>query len=172
MTGALGLPPLVKPTRLTDQHDTIRFSSGDDVADGWLRHRALEQQDEGTNTFVLAQGTRVVGYYSLARGAFERTQVSRWRSRRAVTEPVPTLIVGRLAVDVNGRGGGLGARLLRDAIMRSATVYRTVGLPLLVAHAVENERKAFYRHFGFVDVRADPYLVVLPLKLAAARPDS
>jgi ribosomal protein S18 acetylase RimI-like enzyme len=162
---------LAVPTRLAERHETLRFASGDEVLDGWLRHRAAAVgQEEGTSTFVVAQGSRVVGYYSLARAAVERTQVSRWRSRRTVVDPVPALAIGRLAVDVNFRGRGVGARLLRDAVMRSATVYRTVGLPLLVAHAIEDERKSFYRHFGFVDTRLDPYLVVLPLKAAVGRP--
>lgn len=163
-------PALTKPARLADQHDTLRFSCGDDVLDGWLRHRASEQRDEGTSTFVVAQGSRVVGYYSLARGAVERVQVTRWRSRRTFVDPVPALVVSRVAVDSNFQGQGVGARMLRDALMRAATVYRTVGLPLLLAHAIEEDRKDFYRHFGFADTRLDPYLVALPLRDAATRP--
>jgi GNAT superfamily N-acetyltransferase len=163
-------PAFAKPARLTDQHDTLRFGCGDDLLDGWLRHRAPEQRDEGTSTFVVAQGPRVVGYYSLARGAVERVNVARWRSRRNSADPVPTLVVGRLAVDTNFQGQGIGARMLRDALMRAATVYRTVGLPLLVAHAIEEDRKDFYRHFGFADTRLDPYLVALPLRDAVTRP--
>jgi GNAT superfamily N-acetyltransferase len=157
-------PALAKPTRLTDQHDTLRFTSGDEVLDGWLRHHAAAQQEEGTSTFVVAEGARVVGYYCLSRGAVERAHLPRWRARRTPVGPVPTLVVGRLVVDENFRGRGVGARLLRDALMRAATVHRTVELPLLVAHAVDDGQKAFYRAFGFVDTRLDRYLVALPLR--------
>jgi GNAT superfamily N-acetyltransferase len=161
-------PALTKPARLTDQHDTLRFTCGDEVLDGWLRHRAAEQR-EVTSTFVVAEGARVVGYYNLSRGAVQRAHAPRWRARRTPVDPVPALVVGRLAVDLNFRGRGVGARLLRDALMRAATVYRTIEIPLLVAHAVDDDQKAFYRAFGFVDTRLDPYLLALPLRYLATR---
>ncbi|MBX6388047.1 MAG: GNAT family N-acetyltransferase [Frankia sp.] len=171
------------PTRLTEAHDTRGFRSGDDVLDGWLRHRALEQLEEGVTTFVVAApgeaGERVIGYYCLTRGAVERRRaVPRWRVRRggagagatAANDPLPALIVGRLAVDETAQGNGVGARLLRDAVMRAATVYRTAGLPLLLAHATSAPAKAFYRHFGFTDTRVDPYLLALGLRHATGGP--
>jgi GNAT superfamily N-acetyltransferase len=163
------------PTRLTDQHDTRGFRGDDDVLDSWLRHHALEQQDEGVTTFVVADASRVVGYYCLTRGAVEPSRApvaSRWRSRRAPAAslgPLPALVIGRLAVDETAQGRGVGARLLRDAVMRAATVYRTAGLPLLLAHAVSGQAASFYRHFGFTATRLDPYVLALALRHATAR---
>ncbi len=163
------------PTRVTDQHDIRGFRSGDDVLDSWLRHHALEEQEEGVTTFVATDGGRVVGYYCLTRGAVEPSRApapSRWRSRKVTTSygPVPALVISRLAVDETVQGRGVGARLLRDGIMRAATVYRTAGLPLLLAHAVSGPAKDFYRHFGFTATRLDPYVLALALRHATAGP--
>lgn len=168
-----GRPP-VAPARLSDRHDTRGFRSGDDVLDTWLRHHALEEQEEGVTTFVAVDGGRVVGYYCLTRGAVEPSRApapSRWRARRAAAAsygPVPALVIGRLAVDETAQGRGVGARLLRDGIMRAATVYRTAGLPLLLAYAVSGPAKDFYRHFGFTVTRLDPYTLALALRHATA----
>ena len=159
--------PISKPMALTEDHDTVAFGSGDDVLDGWLRHHAMEHQREKiTNTFVVLDGSRIVGYYCFATSALERIQTSRWRSRRPV-DPVPAMLVGRLAVDLQYRGRGIGARMLRDATMRALTVRRMVGMPLLAAHAIDESGRDFYRHFGFRRAGFDPYLMLLPLQHAA-----
>jgi GNAT superfamily N-acetyltransferase len=161
------------PTRLTEEHDTRGFRCGDDVLDSWLRHHALAQHDEGVTTFVVTEGARVVGYYCLTRGAVEHSRAGArgWRARRGpAAPPIPALVVGRLAVDETALGGGVGARLLRDAIMRAATVHRTAGTPLLLAHAPSPAAKAFYRRFGFAATRLDPQVVVLALRHANAGP--
>jgi len=162
------------PSRLTEQHDVRGFRSGNEVLDSWLRHHALELHEEGVTTFVLAEGGRVVGYYCLTRGAVEHTRAAaprRWGRRSAApADPVPALVIGRLAVDETAQGRGVGARLLRDAVMRAATVYRTAGTPLLLAHAFPAPALAFYRHFGFTATRLDPYLVALALRHASAGP--
>jgi GNAT superfamily N-acetyltransferase len=161
------------PTRLTDEHDTRGFRSGDDVLDSWLRHHALGQHEEGVTTFVVTEGPRVVGYYCLTRGAVEHARAAArgWWSRRGPTAPpVPALVIGRLAVDETAQGRGLGARLLRDAIMRAATVYRTAGLPLLLANAATPTASGFYRHFGFAATTLDPHVVALALRHATAGP--
>src|ERR1700754_4673390 len=89
---AAGAPP----TRLTEEHDTRGFRSGDEVLDSWLRHHALDQHDEGVTTFVLTEGARTVGYYCLTRGAVEHARAATrgWRSRRGpAAPPVPALVV-------------------------------------------------------------------------------
>jgi GNAT superfamily N-acetyltransferase len=164
----------VPPARLTAAHDIRGFRSGHDVLDGWLRHHALDQHEEGVTTFVVTDGARVVGYYSLTRSAVEHVRAGasrRWGRRPAgPAEPLPALLIGRLAVDETAQGRGVGPRLLRDAVMRAATVYRTAGTPLLLAHAVTAPSRAFYRHFGFAATRLDPYLVALALRHATAGP--
>ncbi|EFC85823.1 GNAT family N-acetyltransferase [Parafrankia sp. EUN1f] len=160
-----------KPSALLEDHDTVAFGCGDPAVDGWLRHHAKDHQKERiTNTFVILDGTTIAGFYCLATAAAERVAPpSRWRSRRP-TDPVPLMLVGRLAVDVRYQGRGVGARLLRDATMRALTVRRMVGTPLLGAHAIASTGRAFYRHFGFAPTGVDPHLLLLPLQDAASLP--
>ncbi|ABW11606.1 GCN5-related N-acetyltransferase [Frankia sp. Hr75.2] len=160
--------PFTKPSALVEDHDTVAFGCGDPVLDSWLRHHAKDHQRERiTSTFVLLDGSTVAGYYCLATAAAERVgTASRWRSRRPV-DPVPMMLVGRLAVDVRYQGRGVGARLVRDATMRALTVRRMVGTPLLGAHATAPDGQSFYRHLGFVPTALDPHLVLLPLQNAA-----
>ncbi|MCK9904263.1 MULTISPECIES: GNAT family N-acetyltransferase [Parafrankia] len=162
---------LTKPSALTENHDTVAFGCGDPAVDSWLRHHAKDHQQERiTNTFVILDGSTIAGFYCLATGAIERVSTpSRWRSRRPA-DPVPLMLLGRLAVDVRHQGRGVGARLVRDATMRALTVRRMVGTPLLGAHAVAPAGQAFYRHFGFRPSAVDPWLTLLPLQNAAGPP--
>ncbi|WP_018502603.1 GNAT family N-acetyltransferase [Parafrankia discariae] len=163
--------PFTKPSALVEEHDTVAFGSGDPGLDSWLRHHAKDHQRERiTSTFVVLDGTTVAGYYCLATAAAERAGTpSRWRARRPA-DPVPMMLVGRLAVDVRYQGRGVGARLVRDATMRALTVRRMVGTSLLGAHAITSGGRSFYRHFGFTPTAVDPHLVLLPLQDAAGLP--
>jgi GNAT superfamily N-acetyltransferase len=154
-----------RPIRLTSDHDTSMFDSGDDALDDWLRRHALVNQAGRTaNTFVVLGGEgQVVGYYCLATGVVERASATA-RAARGAPNPVPGILIGRLAVDSKHQGRGLGAALLRDAILRTLTVGRTVGVRVLFAHAINDEARAFYRHFDFDVSPVDPLLVMLMLK--------
>jgi GNAT superfamily N-acetyltransferase len=155
-----------RPAALPEQADTVAFSSGNDLCDSWLRHRAAASRAAGLSTFIVTDGDRIAGYYCLGTGAVERARISRRRARRAA-EPVPTMILPRLAVDVKYRGRGVGASLVRDAVMRTLTVSRMVGVRILLAHAPNADVRAFYRHFGFAEVSFDPLVVLLRVKDAA-----
>jgi GNAT superfamily N-acetyltransferase len=141
------------------------FDSGDDALDDWLKRYALVNQAARTaNTFVIIEGdNRVVGYYCLATGAVERARATA-RAARGAPNPVPGLLIGRLAVDSKYQGQGIGSALLRDAVMRALAVGRTVGVRVLFAHAIDDNARAFYRHFDFDESPVDPLLVMLMLK--------
>jgi GNAT superfamily N-acetyltransferase len=154
-----------RPIRLTSDHDTATFDSGDDALDHWLRRHALVNQAGRTaNTFViLGDEGRVVGYHCLATGVVERASAA-VRAGRGAPNPVPGILIGRLAVDSKHQGQGIGAALLRDAVLRTLAVGRTVGVRVLFAHAINDEARAFYLHYGFDESPVDPLLVMLMLK--------
>jgi GNAT superfamily N-acetyltransferase len=155
-----------RPSALSEGADTVAFNCGDDLCDSWLRHRAAASRDSGLSTFAVTDGDRIAGYYCLGTGAVERARTSRRRARRAA-EPVPTMIVPRLAVDQKYHGRGVGALLVRDAVMRTLTVSRMVGVRIVLAHAPNADARSFYRHFGFVPASFDPLVVLLRVKDAA-----
>src|SRR5262245_42500137 len=107
---------LSAPTLLDEAHDLDRFQSGTDALDDWLRRRARANQVSGASrTYVVADDRRVVGYYCLASGALDLADAP-GAIRRNMPDPIPMAVLGRLAVDREWQGKGLGAALLQDAV--------------------------------------------------------
>ncbi len=133
-----------------DRHDTARFSSGVEVLDHWLRRVAPVAAAAGTAaTWVLCRGRRVVGFYALAMGSIERIRVPS-RLGRGQPDPVPVLVLARLALDRQEQGTGLGGDLLLDALIRSVAGARQYGARALVVDAIDDRAAEFYGHHGFL----------------------
>jgi GNAT superfamily N-acetyltransferase len=110
---------LIAPALLDSGHDVGQFCSGESELDDWLKRRALKNQDTGASrTYAITDGTRVVGYYCLSAGGVAQVQVP-GRVRRNMPDPIPVMIISRLAVDQMFQGQGLGRALLRDALLRT-----------------------------------------------------
>lgn len=152
-------PPLSPPQPLGPQHELEAFDSGVAPLDEWLRRRARRNDSEGASrSFVLCAGTRVVGYHSLAAGSVH-LELATGQVRRNMPAPVPVVLLGRLAVDRGWQGRGLGADLLRDAVLRALAAAQSIGVRAILVHAISDEARAFYERFGF---RASP---VAPMTL-------
>ncbi len=156
---------LSAPVLLNAGHDTRGFDSGEPVLDDWLRQRALRNQDSGaTRTFVVVDETGAVqGYYALAAGAVDHAQAA-GAIRRNMPDPVPVLVLARLAVTRARHGQGLGADLLRDAVLRTARLANEAGIRALVVHALHEKAKRFYMHHGFGESAIDPLVLMLRIR--------
>jgi GNAT superfamily N-acetyltransferase len=111
-------------------------------------------------------GHRVIGYYTLAAGAVAHANAP-GRIRRNMPEPVPVMVLGRLAVDKAFHGQGVGTGLLRDAILRIALAAEVVGIRAILVHAISERAKAFYEKYGFVASPVDPLTVMITVAEAA-----
>lgn len=137
------------------------FDSGTAELDDWLRRRALANELAGASrTFVVCEGDRVAGYYSLSAFCLERSAVG-GRVRRNMPEPIPAVLLGRLAVDRRDQGAGLGSALLADAMRRTEAVAGQLGVRVLAVQAIDDAAKRFYEHRGFEPTRTDPMLLVV-----------
>ncbi|MGV8938787.1 MAG: GNAT family N-acetyltransferase [Allorhizobium sp.] len=155
---------ITAPALLADDHDLSHFDSGHDSLDDWLRRRARGNQASGASrTYVVADGVRVVGYYCLSSGALAAAEAP-GPLRRNMPDPIPMAILGRLAIDSNWQGHGLGAALLQDAVLRIAEAASILGIRGVLVHAISPEASAFYRHYGFTDTPNHPMTLVLSLK--------
>jgi GNAT superfamily N-acetyltransferase len=153
--------PLSAPEPLHDTHLLDAFDSGVPLLDDWLRRRAKPNQVSGASrAFVLCRNVSVVGYYALAAGAIASNEAP-GRLRRNMPDPIPMLVLGRLAVDRREQGKGLGAFLLRDALIRSQRVAQDMGVVGVLVHAVSDEAKRFYLHWGFVEAPAHPMTLII-----------
>lgn len=159
---------LSPPEHLTAEHDVSSFDSGVPMLDDWLRRRALANEFAGASRTYVVHTTarRVVAYYSLGVGGVALAAVA-GRVRRNMPDPIPVMVLGRLAVDRGQQGRGLGAALLRDAVLRTLQAAEIAGIRALLVHAVSEDAKRFYERHGFYASPLDP--MTLMITLADAR---
>ncbi|NMC49249.1 MAG: GNAT family N-acetyltransferase [Desulfovibrio sp.] len=137
------------PWPLAAEHDVVSFQSGEPGLDDWLKRRALTNQASGASrTYVISDANRVIGYYALAAGAVAATDAP-GKVRRNMSDPIPVMVLGRLAVDREWQGRGLGRDLLRDAVLRTLRAAELVGIRALLVHALHERAGAFYEQAGF-----------------------
>jgi predicted N-acetyltransferase YhbS len=158
--------PLSPPGPLASDHNLDAFESGVADLDEWLKRRARRNEAAGASrTFVVCAGRRVVGYYSLAAGSILHAAAT-GRVRRNMPEPVPVLLLGRLAIDRAWQQKGLGADLLADAVLRSIGAADSIGVRAILVHAISDEAKAFYEKHGFRSSPIDRMTLMITIEEA------
>jgi GNAT superfamily N-acetyltransferase len=151
------------PQHLTSEHDVTDFDCGVPELDFWLKRRALQNESSrASRTFVIAEGKRVVGYYALATGAVSQ-ELATGRVRRNMPEPIPVMVLARLAIDRGQQGRGLGSALLRDALLRTLAAAEVAGIRAVLLHAISDEAKRFYLHHGFAESPVEPMTMMVTL---------
>lgn len=148
------------PEPLNASHDLTEFSCGKPSLDRWLRTRTLSNQDKGfTAVMVVHEAHRVVGYYGLAPTAVVPSVLPRAIRTGQPPNPVPCLLLGQLATDLNWNGQGIGTGLLKHALQRCVAAARLVGGRALLVHAVDDEAHAFWKRRGFLESKDDPLIL-------------
>lgn len=151
---------ILAPEPLTAAHDVSEFSCGKPALDHWLRTRARSNQEKGfTAVLVVHEVGRVVGYYGLAPTAVVPNVLSRSIRTGQPPDPVPCLLLGQLATDINWAGRGIGTGLLKHALERCVHAASLVGGRALMVNAVDDEAAAFWRRRGFLPSRDDPLVL-------------
>lgn len=134
---------LTAPEPISTTHDLSRFDCGVPVLNDWLRERALKNESRFSRTYVVGDGARVAGYYCLSAGAVQRAATP-GKLRRNAPDTVPVAVIGRLAVDRDYAGQGLGASLLADALRRIAGAAESIGIAAVMVQAKDEAARAFY----------------------------
>jgi GNAT superfamily N-acetyltransferase len=156
----ISTPPVV----LTGSHELSEFDCGNEVLNDWLKKRALKNQSSGASrTFVICQETRVVGYYALASGSVERL-VSPKSIARNMPESISVMVLGRLVIDARLQGQRLGSSLLKDALLRTLSVSRDIGIRAILVHAISEDARRFYENYGFQISPIDRMTLMLSLR--------
>lgn len=151
------------PEPLAAHHLTEDFACGAESLDIWLKRRALKNQAQGASrTYVVSVEYRVVAYYALASGAVLSIDAT-GRLRRNMPDPIPVVVLGRLAVDHTLHGKGFGRALIRDAAMRVVQAADVIGVRGMTVQALSDEARVFYEHLGFEPSPADPRLLMITL---------
>lgn len=157
------------PAPLATAHVLAEFECGEPSLDEWLKRRAMANQQTGASrTFVVADHDgRVYGYYAMAAGAVSHSQATSG-VRRNMPDPVPVMVLARLAVDRRAQGIKLGAALLQDAVKRAVAVSQNAGVRALLVHAIDDRAKQFYEHYGFQQSPQHPMTLMLRLSTMKA----
>lgn len=152
------------PQPLTAGHLINHFNCGIQTLNEWLKRRAMSNQLSGASrTFVVVdQENRVCGYYAMAAGAVSH-QLTTTSVRRNMPDPIPVMVLARLAVDQHFQGVKLGAGMLQDAVNRAIVVSQNTGVRALIVHAIDERAKQFYEHYGFQESPQQPMTLMLRL---------
>lgn len=153
---------LEAPRPICADDDPDSFNSGNILLDRWLRERALRNEGLASRTYVACEDGAIAAYYALAVGSVERSVVP-GKMHRNMPEPVPVMLLGRLAVDMRWQGQGIGRALVRDSMLRTLKAAEIAGIRAMMVQAIDFGAAAFYRRCGFVE-SADPLTLLFPLE--------
>lgn len=156
----LSLPCLLQDNRiLTD------FDCGNPNLNTWLKRYAMQnQRANSAKTFVVCEGNRVVGFYSLAVGSIEPDMASPRIKKGLARRPIPVMILARLAVDQALQGRKIGSGLLKDALIRTLQAAEYAGIRAVFVHAKDETARRFYSRFDFESSPLDPLKRMLLIK--------
>lgn len=161
----MSAPAFGAPTPLTAAHETSAFTCTHESLTTWLKKRALVNASSGASRcyVVCDDAQQVIGYYALAAGSVA-SEAAPGRLRRNMPDPLPVIVLGRLAVHTDWSGKGIGSGLLKDAVLRSIQAADLIGVRALMCHAIDDEAKAFYLKHGFVASPLDERMVLVGLR--------
>lgn len=163
--------PYSAPRPVEKDDGVAGFDCGKPPLDEFLKQRAIKNEGKGSRTYVVVSqlgedAGRVVAYYTLAAGAVNHEECPTW-AKRNMPNPIPVMVLGRLAVDGAHQGKKIGKHLLREAMQRTLEASRHVGVRALVVHAIDDEAVSFYVPFGFQTFPTDSRTLFLPIETIA-----
>ena len=151
------------PELLTEAHVIADFSCGESSLDHWLQRRARANQISGVSrTFVVCVASRVVAFYALATSVIASSEAT-GRFRRNMPDPIPVVVLARLAIDQNHQGQGLRRALFQDAARRIIVASEVIGIRGLIVHAITESAKAFYLQLGMECSPIEPMMLMATL---------
>lgn len=160
----------LRPRPITPEDDCSGFSCGEPSLDNWIQLRAIRNEKAGASrTFISIErdSGALAGYYCLSASSLAREDATS-ALRANMPDPIPVILIGRLAVDAKFTGQGLGFSLLKDALSKGIEASHTVGARAFVVHALSDSAESFYRKFDFVLVPESARIMYLRVRDAEA----
>lgn len=165
------MPPFSDPEPLRSDHVVEGFDCGRPSLNVWLVRYAQQAAAGSARTYVVidAEQERVVGYHALTATELEHEAATARVIKGMRRYPFPVALLARLAVDLSVARRGIGAWLLRDAMLRTLAASETIGVRALLVHAIDDDARAFYVRHGVEPSPTDPlHLTILVKDIAAA----
>jgi GNAT superfamily N-acetyltransferase len=166
-----GQKPYSAPRPIEKDDGLAGFACGKPPLDDFLKQQALKNEGKASRTYVVVSQSgedagSVAAFYTLAAGAVSRDEAPGW-ARRNMPNPLPVIVLGRLAVDSKHQGKGIGAHLMREAMQRALEASRQIGARALVVHAIDDQAVSFYVPYGFHSFPTDSRTLFLPIETIA-----
>ncbi|MGL4883330.1 MAG: GNAT family N-acetyltransferase [Waterburya sp.] len=155
--GAVNYSP---PQRIKPEHKLDDFDCLEPFLNDWLKKRALKNDlQDASRTYVVCYSDQIVAYYSLHLGCIKHSEAM-GKIKRNMPEPIPAIVLGRLAVDVNHQGKGIARALIKDMFLRALQVSELAGTKAVLVKALNEKVTLFYQSFGFIQSKTDPLLLM------------
>lgn len=143
--------------KLHRRHAVDTFDCGEEPLNRFLARFALSnQQANASQTYVGLADETAIGFYTLVVGEVRYDDAPERLTKGLARHPLPIMLLARLGVSVNWQGKGIGAELLRDAILRTLAAADIAGIRALAVHAKNEKTNAFYKRFDFTESPTDP----------------
>ena len=157
------------PARLSEAHRIDGFDSEKPELNDWLRKHAGKSEGKTARTYVVCEGADVIGFYCMSNGSVERNALpSKMKREQGLPQQIPVVIIGRLARDKRYRGSGLGADLLRDALIRIVGASEIIGVRAVMVHALDADAAKWWSDHGFLESAITPRTFFMAIETAMA----
>ncbi len=151
--------------KLSRHHAVEDFNCGEEALNRFLvRYALVSQKSNASQTYIALRNEEVVGYYSLTVGQVAYHDAPERLTKGLAAHPVPIMLLARLAVKVSWQGKGLGAGLLKDAMLRTVQAADIAGIRAFAVHAKNESARNFYKYFDFISSPVDPFHLFILIK--------
>lgn len=156
--------PLAAPVPLTEHHELDSFNCSEPSLNDWLQKRARGNvASGGSNVFVCCDGNKVLAYYATSASSVLHSDVPK-KLTRNMPNPIPVVLLGRLAVDASLEGKGVGRSLFKDAAQRVNAAADHIGVVAIVVHPISDQARHFWLKQGFVDCPGEQRMMIATMK--------
>jgi len=151
--------------KMARRHAVDSFDCGEQALNRFLMRFALPgQQASASQTYVGLTDDAVIGFYTLVVGEVRYDAAPERQIKGLARHPVPIMLLARLGVSRDWQGKGIGAGLLRDAVLRTLQAADIAGIRALAVHTKDDAARSFYRRFDFEESPTDPLHLFAPIK--------
>lgn len=147
--------------------DRASFDCGVPVLNEFLKIRASQYIKRYETVIYCAYDNelqKIAGYYTLSNTAIYQIDDQDILKKQHPTAPIGCVLIGRLAVDQNYQGRGLGSDLLLHALHTVKLISEMTGVAFVVVDAKDENAKNFYEKYGFKPLCSNPMRLCYPVK--------
>lgn len=142
---------------LNNSHQKNAFDCGNSMLNNYIRQQAKQDVKRGLSAcFVLNDklSQKVIGYYTLSSNSIPRDDFPDHLIKKMPPSYVnlPTILLGRLAIDKNFKGRGYGELILIDSLNRCVEISQNLGTLAIVVDPIDIDASKFYGKYGFIEL--------------------